>query len=538
VLSHLDPRGDELELLQPFATERPPPGPMSTSDGIRALFDIDAGRTDALTQAQVDGLASAGAIVALDVVGLVEATRVPLELRASGERAILETGLERSIDDARRIALDDPAGFDIAIDDLEQLVGSLRPHRVAAARRRAADALVARLVETPWGSVMVDHLGSLIMRAAPVLDGGLPFAETAADVTIAHRIARDKVDRMTEIRSRMATSGTRDVAAVALADASADIDESIGAFDAVMESLDDHGAELREDGISVPAVAALLVINNSGSDIPAFMAAYRSLRSGNTPAIALEAAVAGLYTRSELDAARTTAEALGLPIAVAVALSRRRDDGAEIYRDIMQQVSADAEQSDRKVIAGILAISLEPSIAVDRWLETRHALASLGLSGSYADVAAAFGASDPRGPRAFALAYAAQRSALEDAGLEDLTRYAPELAHAGTSDRRDTWTGRPLSTGMSDFDPFTLFSLHWAAAGGNFGQSGWHDLYRSPSWQDGGSGWWGGGGGFGSGGGSSWTDPGGGSFGGFAGGGSFGGFSGGGGFSSGGGGGW
>ena len=60
----------------------------------------------------------------------------------------------------------------------------------------------------------------------------------------------------------------------------------------------------------------------------------------------------------------------------------------------------------------VLAISLEPAQAIRRWTEARQALAALGLVGAYADVAAAFGASDPRGPQTFALAYAAQRQAL------------------------------------------------------------------------------------------------------------------------------
>jgi hypothetical protein len=158
-------------------------------------------------------------------------------------------------------------------------------------------------------------------------------------------------------------------------------------------------------------------------------------------------------------------------------------------------------------------------------------------------VAAAFGASDPRGARVFALSYAAQRQALARSTIDDADRFAPELAHEGTRDQTDTWTGQPIPRGLYNFDPFTLLFYHWVITKGHHGSYGWEPIYRDQSWsQDRGSWWsgaggfggWGGGGGFsgGGGGGSSW---GGGSWGG---GGGFGGFGGGGGFSGGGGGGW
>jgi hypothetical protein len=176
-------------------------------------------------------------------------------------------------------------------------------------------------------------------------------------------------------------------------------------------------------------------------------------------------------------------------------------------------------------------MSLEPAQALRRWLEAKDALEKLGLRGTYADVAAAFGASDPRGPRRFALAYAAQRAALAASTIDDADRFAPELAHEGTKDRTDTWTGRPLPGTLGDFDPFTLLFYHWVITRGHAGSYGWEPVYRHGSWSGDRGSWWGGGGGFGSAGGASW---GGSSWSG----GSFGGFGGGGGFSGGGGGGW
>lgn len=538
VLDQLQPRGDELELASSYGLSPPPGDDVSTSDGIAGLLDIEASRTEEVPDDVVGALARAGTVGLIDVEAMLSGTRVPLDLRATGERPILEDGLDGSVRKAASVSLSDDAAFNVALGELQDVVTSLRPHRVAAARRRAADTLSQRLVPTSFGSAYVTHLGSLVVRAAPVLDGQSPLAMSTSNVESAHRVARAKVERVTKIRKSISDSDTRDIAAVALADLSNDVDASVETFQTTLDQLESRGSVLKRDGLSLPAVAALLVMNNSAADIPRFVDGYQQLRASHDPTLSLEGALAGLFTASELAAAQREAKGLGLPVSIALALQRRRDDGVAVYRDLLDDVLSHSDGSDAQVIAGVLAMSLEPSIAYERWLTTRNALTSLGLEGTYVDVAAAFGASDPRGPEAFALAYAAQRSALEDSGYESLTRYAPEMAHAGTSDRTDTWTGRPLGTSPAEFDPFTFFFFHWAASGGRHGASGWNTLYRSSSWQDGGSSWWGGGGGFGSSGGSSWGS-GGSSWGsgGFSGG-SFGGFSGGGGFGGGGGGGW
>lgn len=535
-LRALDPRGDEIEMIQRFAVEPGSVGDVGTRDALDVLARCDTGRAGNLDAARVSAVGDQGAVVIVDRERMIRDTRVPLDLRSTGERPILEDGLTGAVAHASTIPLRDDAAFEVAIDGLRQVVQSLRPHRVAAARRRAADALAAALVDTLAGPVVLTHFGTLVLRAAPILDPDAPFAESAEDVRAAHRVASEKVGRVEGIRSHITEKDTRDVAATALADAMDDTATAVAAFEDVLGALRTHGAPLEEDRVSLPAVAALLVINNSASDIPRFVDAYRTLRRSFEPEVALEGALAGLFTPKELLAVKRIADEQGIPISIALALTRRRDDGVEVYEHLLARVATVAERGDARIIAGILAISLEPAVALERWTEARDALTALGLSGAYVDVAAAFGASDPRGPRAFALAYAAQRAALEDAGLTDLTRYAPELAHAGTSDRRDTWTGRPLAGIPTEFDPFTFFYLHWAASRGHAGTSGWDGLYTSPSWQDGGSTWWGGGGHFGSSGGSSWGSTWSGGGGGFSGGG-FGGFGGGGGFSGGGGGG-
>jgi hypothetical protein len=246
----------------------------------------------------------------------------------------------------------------------------------------------------------------------------------------------------------------------------------------------------------------------------------------------VEHALADLMTAGEIDRVRNEADRLGLPVSITAALLRRRDDGPEVYQQLRDEVSAHVDAASARTVAGVLAVSLEPAQALRRWLAARAALHELGLRGTYADVAAAFGASDPRGPRGFALAYAAQRQALAASTIDDADRFAPELAHAGTSDQRDSWSGEAIPPSLGSFDPFTLFYYHWIITRGHAGSYGWEPIYRDRSWSQDRSSWWGGGGGFGSSGGSSW---GGSSWGGSGG---FGGFGGGGGFSGGGGGGW
>ena len=535
LVRRLDVTGGELPTTATYASshdseaETPdttqPSGPV-----LDALISITNAQSPESADA-VRALAFVGAITIVDGSRLESETRVPLRLKVSSERELLETGLQDAIRDAAAVQPADEQHFEVAMMDLETLVAALRPHRVADATERAADVMLGSMISTPAGDVILEHLGSLIGRAYPVLDRDAPLAESVSQVSAAYATASDKVQRVKTIQRRLSVTSTRDVVAVALADVGDDPDRLLAEFEKLRTKVALHGTMLSQDGLSIAAVSALLTLNNSTRDVERFVEGYETLRRDLEPADALEGALAGLFSVTELASARETSDELGIPVSLAVALSERSANGEAAYVSILDEVLSLADGADARVIAAILAISLEPALALDRWSEVRAALSALGLSGPYADIAAAFGASDPRGPRVFALAYAAQRSALEDEGLSNLTRYAPELAHAGTSNQTDTWTGQTLSTSPRDFDPFTFFYLHWAASGGTSGGRGWEALHTSESWKDGGSNWWGGGGGFASSGGGSWTGGSGSS-------GSFGGFGGGGGFSSGGGGSW
>jgi hypothetical protein len=362
-----------------------------------------------------------------------------------------------------------------------------------------------------------------------------------AEMEAARTVATEKTDRLEILYGRLPSSTARPAVAAALADLEDDLDHAVERFEKVRAALEVQGEVLTRDGLDVSAIAALLLMNGDEDHVKAFLRTYRSRRTGGAqPSEAVEYALAGLRDPAEIRRIREAAGRLGLPVSITAALLRRRDDGPEVYREILQELSDRGIKGEtRRTIAGVLAMSLEPSRAVARWAEALTALEALGLDGSYAQVAAAFGASDTRGPRAFALAYAAQREALAVSKIEDADRFAPELAHEGTSRQTDSWTGAPIPKDPGSFDPFTLFFYHWVITRGSAGSMGWEPIHNDRSWSGDRSSWWGGfggGGGFGTrtstSGGSSWGSSGRTSFGGFGGGG-FGGGGGGGGSSGG-----
>ncbi|NNF68829.1 MAG: hypothetical protein HKN01_03585, partial [Acidimicrobiia bacterium] len=380
-----------------------------------------------------------------------------------------------------------------------RVVDTLRPHRVAAARKRTAEALADGLVETASGHVTVTDLGERLYRAASALDANAPLAESLRDLATAYETATGKTAALEQLYAKLPAGTTRPAVAAALADVADDPDEAYREYEAVRVTLEKEGDALEADGLDIPAVAALLLMNHDESDVDEFIDVYKANRSrGHEPGEAVEYALAGLTDDTEISRVRRQADKLGLPVSITVALLRRRDDGPEVYRGLLDELAGHGPSGETlRTIAGILAVSLEPAQAVRRWVEARQALTDLGLEGSYADVAAAFGASDGRGPKRFALSYAAQRQALARSSIDDADRFAPELAHEGTSRQTDTWTGRPIPRGLYDFDPFTLFFYHWVITGGRSGSYGWEPIYRDQSWSQNRGSWWGGGGGFG-----------------------------------------
>ncbi len=505
------------------------------------LTSVDAGQ-DVADEAATRAAWGAGLIAVVDRKRLETETEVPLELRASGERDITEGAVQQAATDALAVDPDDAAKFDVRRQEVQRLVASLRPHRVAAARQRVATSLVTSMVTTPVGEALLTDAGRRFLRSSPALDPDAPTATSAAELAGLYQAAENKTDRLTTLYEQLPGSTTRPAVAAALSDLDDDLDTAVTRYEKVRVTLEERGAALTADGLDVPAVAALLLMNNDDDDIDEFLAVYADHRSrGHGADQAVEYALAGLRTPREIEHVQEESRRLGLPVSITTALLRRRDDGPEVYQELLDQLASEGvADGSRQTIAGILAISLEPSQAIRRWQECRAALGALGLNGAYADVAAAFGASDDRGARVFALAYAAQRQSLARSTIDDADRFAPELAHEGVRGQTDRATGERIPTGLYSFDPYTLLFYHWIITNGHSGSYGWEPIYRDQSWSEDRESWWGDGGfgGWGGGGGFSGSGGGGSSWGGSSwGGGSFGGFGGGGGFSGGGGGG-
>ncbi len=530
-LADLEPSGADLPRYADFAITPPETVDVPTAEGISELWRVAGGEPS-----DADALEALWSLRLIDVIDrerLIRATREPLELRASDERPILENAVQEAADEALAVDPKDDALFASKRRELDRLIASLQPHRVAAARRRTGDALIVELAPSPIGEVVPTLLGGRFAEASAAFDRSVPLSESVAEYRAASSEADIKVQRLEYLYEELPESTARPAIAAALADLDDDTKLAVSRYEKVRKSLATKSAGLKADGLDPAAIAALLLMNRNEDNIPEFLGAYQRHRDrGFDPAEAVEFALAGLLTPGEVARARKVTHTLGLPISITAGLMSRRDDGPEVYERLRDELAEYTADDSAKTIAGVLAMSLEPSQAMRRWLEARQALHDLGLVGSYADVAAAFGASDPRGPRRFALAYATQRQALSSSTIDDADRFAPELAHAGTSGQKDSWSGEPIPAGIGSFDPFTFFYHHWVITRGVSDSYGWEPVYADPSWAGDRNSWWGGGGGFGSSGGSSW----GGSS--WSGGGSFGGFSGGGGFSSGGGGGW
>jgi hypothetical protein len=532
----LDPAGQELPLVSDYAIPFQGTPPPATTGSVLAALDrlgqgVEPDDPEAMTAAWAAAL-----IAVVDRDRLLATTEVPLELRISSEQPILEGALQATIASAVDAAESDEV-FATKRQELQRIVASLRPHRVAYARYRIGQTIDDRLVKASVGWALRTDDGDRFVEAGPALDAAADLAASVAELDGVYATARSKAARLETLYEKLPASTTRPAVAAALADISDDVDSSFLRYEAIRQELESRGDLLSRDGLSIPAVAALLLMNNDGDDVTDFVAAYGTNRGrGIEPDTAVEYALAGLTSQAEIARVRQEADRLGLPIALTSALLNRRADGPDVYQQLADELPADQVSGDtRRTIAAILAVSLEPAQAIRRWTEARTALTALGLVGAYADVAAAFGASDPRGPRTFALAYAAQRQALMRSSIDDADRFAPELAHEGTSGQVDTWSGSPIPRGLGTFDPYTLLFYHWVITKGHRGSYGWEPVYRDSSWSHDSRSWWGGGGTFGSGGGA-WS--GGSSWGGSWSGGSFGGFGGGGGFSGGGGSGW
>ena len=543
LLDRLETSAADLPDLRRYEVPEPSlTGDASLSQALQALTGV-AERRPIEDESILRALWSRDLLDVIDAKRLEADTEVPLEMRASDDRDLLDDAVQHAAREALKVERGDTAKFQIKLRELEALVASVRPYRVAEKRLRFTQGVLDRVAQTSFGATVVSDRGERLLKAGAVID-----AETVDDALLeldaAYSEAQRKVSRLDVIHDRLPDNAARPAVAAALTDLDDDPAEAVNRYERVRRDLRKRSSLLERDRLDVDAIAALLLLNRDELSVEEFVQLYRVHRERSMkPAMAVEYALAGLTTEREIARVRQYADGEGIPVAIVAALMRNREDGIEVYKMLERNLIAhDIKGESRRTIAGVLAASLEPAQAERRWLDARKALSDLGLVGSYADIAAAFGASDARGPRKFALAYAAQRQALSRSSIDDADRFAPELAHTGTSHQTDTWTGAPLPAMLRGFDPFTFFYLHWITTAGHTGRVGWEPVYNDSSWSGDRDSWFGGGfgsgsGGFGGGGGSSWGGGGwsSGSFGGFGGG--FGG-GGGGGFGGGGGGSW
>ena len=526
-LERLNVAGHELPLVAEYAAPRPDEAPETTTIAVVDTLNSMARGEEPGDAAAVSAAWALGMIDIMDRDRLRAETEIPLELAASGERDITDEAVQEVARQALDVKTSRDEEFQVKLNELTRLIDSLRPHRVAGARFRLGQQIDEQLADTDQGPALLTDFGERYLRAAPAFDPGSPAGESAGELDRAYATATAKTNALEQLYEKLPDSAARPAVAAALADLGDDLDNSVERYAKVQHALERQGRTLKQDGLDLDAIAALLVLNNDEAAVDDFVAAYDKNRANRLPADeSVEYALAGLTSLRKIKAIRAKAERLGLPVGLTAALLRARADGVEVYEQLAASLVDHGITGDsRRTIAAILAISLEPAQAERRWLEARQALSELGLEGSYADVAAAFGASDPRGSREFAIAYAAQRQALARSSIKDADRFAPELAHQGTSRQQDSWTGRTIPPRLGHYDPYTLFYYHWIITRGSAGSYGWEPVFQDQSWSGDTDSWFGGFGGGtfgkGGGGGSSWggSSWGGGGFGGFGGGG-------------------
>jgi hypothetical protein len=299
----------------------------------------------------------------------------------SDEQPILEGALQAAIRDTLEVDPDDDATFEVKRQELLRIIASLRPHRIANTRLRLGRMMVDRTVKTALGYAILTDDGERVVEAGPALDLNQSLQESLAELEVVYATAREKAAKMEALYRQLPSSTTRPAVAAALADLSDDVDASYRRYEALRQTLETRGAMLSRDGLSIPAVAALLLMNNDAEDVGDFVTAYEANRGRGIDAeTAVEYALAGLTHPGEIGRIRSEADRLGIPISLTAALMRRRQDGPEVYRALADQLAGAGVKGDtRRTIAAVLAISLEPAQAVRRWSEARHALAGLGL---------------------------------------------------------------------------------------------------------------------------------------------------------------
>ena len=218
-LARLEPAGQDLIPFGDYRAAAPQAGldGITTTDGMEVLRRVGEDESGADPQL-LEALWSARAIEVIDREKLLGANQEPLELRASGERRMLEDAVQVAARAAEGVPLKDGATFGVSLAELRRLVTALTPHRIAAARRRMAEAMADSLSTSAVGAARLTDLGERLLRAAAALDGAAPLASSIAEMDAAYAIASDKTERLERLYARLPAGTARPAVAAALAD--------------------------------------------------------------------------------------------------------------------------------------------------------------------------------------------------------------------------------------------------------------------------------------------------------------------------------
>ena len=161
----LDPAGHELPLLADYAIAFRGTAPdINTRAALGALERIDGGVAPEHEEA-VAALWSHDLVTVVERDRLNAETEIPLELRVSAEQPLLEGALQAAIRNALEVDLDNKDEFAVRRQELQRIIASLRPHRIANTRFRMGQAIDDRSVRTALGFALITDAGARVLEA-------------------------------------------------------------------------------------------------------------------------------------------------------------------------------------------------------------------------------------------------------------------------------------------------------------------------------------------------------------------------------------
>ena len=150
-LARLKPAGYELTLAEELMLTRPLEVPeVTTAAGMTALMAL-AEEQRVGDRKALEALWALGAVDVVDQERLDAEVEIPLELRVTGEQAVLEETVQQTATEAVKVPTGDDVAFKVKLDEVHRLVESLRPYRIAEAKQRLARDVAGQIRQTPLG---------------------------------------------------------------------------------------------------------------------------------------------------------------------------------------------------------------------------------------------------------------------------------------------------------------------------------------------------------------------------------------------------